>query len=218
MMTGSFAEPRFLRRLSIFLAALSFYAVAVAAPAYAFSALDFYRTAQGYRAVNAFGATVHCAHETGNWQSRLWTEGMNGAGIKANKAWIALGMPYIETFSGEDIGGKNVAVRSSFRKYSSVDKFLRDYARKVRDDYPVSARYYKNIWGYISGLYLGRNGRWATDRRYFEKLVNKAVQLAPEIYGESWRKMLSAQFENARGFKILADWQEAIVRSALGVR
>ena len=84
MMTGSYAGPRFLRRIYIFLAVLFFYAVAVAAPAYAFSALDFYHAAQGYRAVNAFGATVHCAHETGNWQSRLWTEGLNGAGIKAN--------------------------------------------------------------------------------------------------------------------------------------
>lgn len=206
---------KFLRLCALLGCALFLAAAMPAFEASAFTTMDFYRAAQRYKAVNAFGAVVHCAHETGDWRSRLWRDGRNGAGIKANRAWVALGMPCIEVYSGEEIGGKSVAVRSSFRKYKTIDKFLRDYSRKVRDDYPLSARCYKNVWGYICGLYLGKNGRWATDGKYFQKLTKKAVQLAPEIYGPSWRKRLHSQLENARGFKILQKWQEDVILSAL---
>lgn len=181
----------------------------------AFSSLDFYRAAKKYQSVNPFGAAVHCSHETGDWRSRLWREGKNGAGIKANSAWKALGMPYIDMESEERLGGRNVPVRSSFRKYRSLEKFLGDYSRKIREDYPVSARYNNNIWGYIGGLYKGKYGKWATDHKYFEKLALKAVKLAPEIYGPSWKKKLRRQFETARGFGVLERWQVMAIEAAL---
>ena len=189
--------------------------LAVPIEAWAFSSLDFYRAAKRYKSVNPFGATVHCSHETGDWRSRLWREGKNGAGIKANDAWKALGMPYIDIKSEERLGGRSVLVSSSFRKYRSLKKFLGDYSRKIREDYPLSARYNNNIWGYIGGLYKGKHGKWATDHRYFEKLALKAVKLAPEIYGSSWKKKLRRQFETASGFGILERWQLMAIEAAL---
>jgi len=182
----------------------------------AFSSVDFYRAAKRYKSVNPFGAAVHCSHETGDWQSRLWREGNNGAGIKANSAWKMLGMPYIDTESEERVGGKSMMVASSFRKYGSLKKFLGDYSRKIRDDYPLSAKHNNNIWGYLGGLYKGRYGKWATDHRYFEKLAVKAVKLAPEVYGPSWKRKLYRQFETAKGFGILEEWQIIAVERALG--
>lgn len=195
---------------------LLFCLLAVPWRAEGFSTIDFYRAAKKYKSVNPFGAAVHCSHETGDWQSRLWREGKNGAGIKANKAWKTLGMPYIDILSEEHIGGKSVMVRSSFRKYRSLKKFLGDYSRKIRDDYPISAKHNNNIWGYLGGLYKGMYGKWATDHRYFEKLALKAVKLAPEIYGRAWKKKLHRQFETAKGFGILEKWQERTIETAMG--
>lgn len=184
---------------------------------FAFSSADFYRAALSHKSINAFGAAVHCAHETGNWKSRLWLEGNNGAGIKTNKRWLLLGMPSIETTSPEDEGGKMVMRRASFRKYRTLDAFLMDYSRKIRDDYPLSCRYYKNVWGYLDGLYKGRNGKWATDRAYFTKLTAKAVQLAPEIYGPEWKAILKRQLLNAKGFRMLSPWQFTVIEERLGI-
>ena len=70
----------------------------------AYSSIDFYNEAAKYKAINPFAATIHCAHETGEWKSRLWTECNNGAGIKTNRAWKMLGMPYVVMMSAEDEG------------------------------------------------------------------------------------------------------------------
>ncbi|MDO5116841.1 MAG: glucosaminidase domain-containing protein [Synergistaceae bacterium] len=172
--------------------------------------------AKKHKSVNPFGAAVHCAHETGDWKSRLWTEGRNGAGIKANKAWKTTGRPCIDIRSEEHINGKRVMVVSSFRKYRSVKAFLKDYSRKIRDDYPLSAKYNNNVWGYFGGLYRGRHGKWATDHRYFEKLAAKAVKLAPEIYGSKWKKTLTRQLKTAKGFNILEPWQVKAIEKSLG--
>ncbi|MDO4988222.1 MAG: glucosaminidase domain-containing protein [Synergistes sp.] len=202
-----------LRKFVVFI--LSAILSVIPSAAYAFSSVDFYNAAQGYRSVNPFGAAVHCSLETGNWKSRLWTEGKNGAGIKATKAWKVIGLPYIDTITEEDINGEVVPQKASFRKYSGMDQFLRDYSRKIRDSYPVSAKYYKNIWGYLCGLYIGKYGRWATDSRYFEKLTKVAVGLAPQIYGAKWHSKLARQFKTAKKFNILQKWQIGIIAEVM---
>lgn len=189
----------------------------IASTSWAMTAREFYLSALSYPSVNPFGATVHCAIETGNWRSRLWVEGLNGAGIKTSRAWRLLGMPSIETRSFEDEGGEMRLRQASFRKYRTFDGFMRDYSRKIRDDYPLSCRYYKNVWGYLDGLYKGKHGKWATDHRYFEILTAKSVELAPQIYGFNWRDKLARQLEIAKGFRILADWQIELVEKRLGL-
>lgn len=183
----------------------------------AYSAVDFYRAAKKYGCPNPFAATVQCAHETGDWTSYLWVKARNGAGMKADKEWKAAGKPCINRSSAEHINGKNVSVVSSFRKYKSTKAFIKDYSRKIREDYPHSAKQKGNVWGYFAGLYKGRTGKWATDKAYFNKLTAKAVKLAPQIYGSAWKKKLKAQFVKAKKAKLLEPWQESAVRSALGV-
>lgn len=185
-------------------------------PSCAFSSVDFYKEASAYKSVNAFAAAIHCAHETGDWRSRLWTECYNGAGIKTNAAWRMLGMPSVRYLSAEDVNGRDVKKVSSFRKYPTIKSFLKDYARKIREDYPVACKYNNNVWGYICGLHQGKYGKWATDHRYFEKLASKTVQLAPDIYGAQWRTKLTRQFEVAKGFGILEPWQIKAISERLG--
>lgn len=125
-------------------------------------------------------------------------------------------MPYVLMLSPEDEGGVMISRISSFRKYRDIDSFLMDYSRKIRDDYPVANRYYKNVWGYIAGLHQGKYGKWATDRRYFEKLAGCAVSFAPQVYGADWHFQLEKQFMTAKGFGILEDWQERSISERLG--
>ncbi len=197
-------------------ALLTFILLASAASAYAFTSIDFYREASKHKSINPLAATVHCAHETGEWTSRLWTECNNGAGIKTNKAWKMLRMPYVVIDSPEDEGGRFVKRTSSFRKYRNIDSFLSDYSRKIRDDYPISCRYNNNVWGYIAGLRRGRLGKWATDRSYFEKLTSRTVRFAPEVYGPDWRLKLVRQLDVAKTFGILENWQIKAISERLG--
>ena len=103
---------------------------------------------------------------------------------------------------------------SAFRKYSSTKAFLKDYAKKIREDYPQSAKQRDNVWLYFAGLYKGRHGKWATDRNYYSKLVTKAVKIAPQIYGSKWKTKLRSQFKKAQ--KRLEPWQAQAVRKAIG--
>lgn len=102
-----------------------------------------------------------------------------------------------------------------FRKYNTPGDFLRDYEKKIREDYPRCARNRDNIWGYFAGLYAGRKGRWATDHKYYEKLTVKAIKLAPEIYGSDWKSKLIKDYKTAVRRNSLEDWQREIIRSEL---
>ena len=185
-----------------------------AGQASAMSAREFYRYAKKYKCQNPFAATVQSAHETANWTSELWVKAHNGAGIKADKAWRAARKPVYNKSSVEHVGSRNVKRVSAFRKYSSTKAFLKDYAKKIREDYPQSAKHKDNVWLYFAGLYKGRHGKWATDRNYYGKLVTKAVKIAPQIYGSKWKTKLRAQFKKAQ--KRLEPWQVQAIRKSLG--
>ena len=185
-----------------------------ASQASAMSAREFYRYAKKYKCQNPFAATVQSAHETADWTSELWVKAHNGAGIKADKAWRAARKPVYNKSSVEHVGSRNVKRVSAFRKYSSTKAFLRDYAQKIREDYPQSAKHKENVWLYFAGLYKGRHGKWATDRNYYSKLVTKAVKIAPQIYGSKWKTKLRSQFKKAQ--RRLEPWQVQAIRKSIG--
>ncbi|MDO5116018.1 MAG: glucosaminidase domain-containing protein [Synergistaceae bacterium] len=173
------------------------------------AAQEFFAAARGQPDINAYAATCQSALETGNWQSELWRQAYNGAGIKAPPEWRKAGRPTFKAYSPEYTGGKYIARESYFRSYDSRDAFLGDYAAKIKRDYPYSYKHRDNFWLYFAGLYRGRLGSWATDHRYFEKLARTAVRLAPEIFGTRWRAKLLAAYEYAGGR--LEPWQREII-------
>lgn len=185
-----------------------------AGQACAMSAREFYNSAKKYKCQNPFAATVQSAHETGDWTSELWVKAHNGAGIKADKTWRDARKPVYNKSSVEHVGSRTVNRVSAFRKYSSTKAFLKDYAKKIKEDYPHSAKHKDNVWLYFAGLYKGRRGSWATDRNYYSKLVTKTVKIAPQIYGSKWKTKLRSQFKSAQ--KRLEPWQAQIVKKAIG--
>lgn len=202
------------REMSIFLTA-SLIIISYCNTAHAISVTEFYNLMNNYSHINAFAATVQCAHETGNWQSPLWINANNGAGLKAPKAWIIAGKPYIAAESPESNNGTYYKKTSYFRKYNSTSEFLSDYANKIRVDYPRCARNNDNIWGYFAGLYSGRIGKWATDHKYYEKLTIKAIKLAPEIFANDWKLKLARDYYTAVQRKSLDMWQRQIIEKQL---
>ncbi len=177
---------------------------------------EFYSIAKKHKKhINPFAVTAQSACETGHWTSVLWKNGYNGAGLKVNAAWLNAGKPYITKASVESKNGVYGNETSKFRKYSSPSEFLKDYEKKIREDYPRCRRNHDNIWGYFAGLYCGRLGKWATDHKYYEKLTIKAVKLAPEVYGSEWKKKLIKDFKVASRRKSLERWQSDIIRSEL---
>lgn len=179
--------------------------------AYAMTTVQFYKLALKHRHINPFAVTVQSACETGYWSSDLWEKGYNGAGLKASSEWLNSGKPYITKNSVESRNGIYSKETSKFRKYRSPEEFLRDYARKIRCDYPRCIRNHSNIWGYFAGLYAGRKGKWATDHKYYEKLTVKAIKLAPEIYGYKWKQKLIKDFRTALRRNYIENWQRIII-------
>lgn len=190
-------------------------ALSTCCAAEAMTTLQFYRLARKHKHVQPFAVTVQSACETGHWSSFLWKKGFNGAGLKVSAEWLKAGKPYITKNSTESRNGIYGQEVSRFRKYSSVNEFLKDYEKKIRQDYPRCARNRDNIWGYFAGLYAGRKGKWATDHKYYQKLTVKAIKLAPEIYGKKWKSKLIKDFKVAVRRKSLQNWQREIIRSEL---
>jgi len=203
-----------MRRFFIGAIALAVALLFCAVNAWAMTAPEFYKLARDRPGINAFAATVQSAVETGHWKSELWNLSNNGAGIKADKQWRAC-RPFVQIASPES-DGKNYFYRVSyFRKYASSDEFLMDYAAKIKRDYPCSAAHADNMWGYFAGLYHGRLGSWATDHRYFEKLVVKSIQLAPQLLGSAWHNKLDSAYVLALERRSLSGWQKQIIEKAL---
>lgn len=168
----------------------------------------FLSMAEEYKAqVSPYGALVQSYLETGGWTSELWRRGTNGAGIKADSQWKSSGLSYVVIQSPEWSREKGRYMQYSlFRAYDSPKAFMKDYASKISTDYPLCS--HTNLFKYFSGLYKGRKGAWATDHRYFEKLVDTSVKLVPR-----W-KLLSA-YEDAKGS--LEPWQQEILRRRIFV-
>ena len=180
--------------------------------AHAMDTKEFYALAKGRPGINAFATTIQSAVETGHWSSYLWVNAYNGAGIKAQASWRSSGRPYIRVSSPESVGGKYIMRESFFRFYSSPEEFVRDYRLKIIQDYPRSASSADNMWGYFAGLYHGRLGSWATDHRYYEKLVKKAVQLEAVLLPPGH---LKRAFEYAKKHKLLEQWQVKIIEAVI---
>lgn len=209
-----------IRLFSLFL--FSFLAVAISAgTSQAATANEFYKQARKMDKIHPFAATCQSAHETGNWTSDLWKRGRNGAGIKADKNWLAAGRPTIKKQSKEMDGGKTVTRTSHFRSYKSLDEFLKDYRSKITRDYPLAAKHSDTMWGYFSSLQKGRYGSWATSNRYYEHLTNKAIQLAPKLLGAKWKTQLLSEYRVAKKRGVLSKNEIAIIEKkfkAAGIR
>ena len=149
------------------------------------------------------------AIETGHWTSPLWLNTYNGAGIKADAKWRKT-KPYAEFISPESKNGYYFKKSSFFRKYESPQAFLKDYAIKIKKDYPKCTP--DNTWGYFAGLYRGRLGKWATDHKYFEKLARKAVALVPILLSNGH---LKRSFSYAIDKHYLEDWQIQIIEAVM---
>lgn len=184
-------------------------ALFLCACAWAMNAPTFYELAKKEKGINAFGATVQSAIETGHWTSPLWKVANNGAGIKAPLSWRK-NKPYIEMSSPESKNGVYFQKVCYFRKYDTPQAFLSDYSEKIRIDYPLCK--VDNVWGYFAGLYKGRLGSWATDHRYFEKLTKKAGELEPTLL---YPGHLSRSFEYAKTKKYLEPWQIKIIEAVI---
>ena len=177
--------------------------------AWAMDAPAFYSLAKKQAGINAFAVTCQSAVETGHWTSPLWLNTYNGAGLKAPPSWRA-SKPYLEFVSPEAKDGVYYKKSSYFRKYESPQAFLKDYAVKIKQDYPHCT--VDNLWGYFAGLYRGRLGKWATDHKYFEKLARKAVQLEPVLLTQGHLKK-SLSYAIKQGY--LEDWQIKIIEAVM---
>lgn len=217
-MTG-ISRKTFARAL---VAALLFaWSAAFCASAHAMTAKEFHKQALKMKGINAFASTCQSAHETGDWTSVLWKKARNGAGIKADKAWIRASKPYYKRTSNEHVGGRVVKRTSNFRKYKSLHSFLTDYAAKIRRDYPASSKNSDTFLGYFAMLRKGRYGAWATDPRYFDKLLDKAMKFGPVLLGSSWKVKFAADFKRATQRKLLSAAEIASVKkrfAAAGIK
>lgn len=149
--------------------------------------------------VNPFAAVCQCRHETSYqglpWNSELCLKANNLAGVKRGKDWQG-GVHTKKTWEqGSD--GKRYDVVAEFRKYPDIEAFVADYATKIRRDYPLCSASADNLWGYFSGLFKGRLGSWATDLAYLERMIDKALELAPVFFGEAWEQKIYRAFDFA---------------------
>jgi len=176
----------------------------------AMTAEEFYKQALKLDNIHAFAATCQSAHETGFWTSSLWKKAMNGAGIKADKTWRNSGRMAVLQRSQESVDGGTVYRESWFRAYKSIDEFMIDYSAKIKRDYPLAAKNSDNLWVYFSSLKKGRLGSWATTKKYFEYLTDKAFRLAPGLLGAEWKAEFLRDYKEAKSRGLL-DPNEIII-------
>jgi hypothetical protein len=186
-----------------------------ASASYALTAEEFYVNALKIENINAFAATCQSAHETGFWTSVLWKNARNGAGIKADKNWRKSGRPSVLRKSPESLGGKIVYRESYFRAYKSLGEFLTDYGVKIKRDYPLAVKHSDTMWGYFASLQKGRLGSWATTKKYFEYLADKAFRLAPKLLGAEWKAVLLSDYRKARARGLLSKNEIALIEKKL---
>ena len=149
--------------------------------------------------VNPFGATIQCVHESEssasprNFDSSLALEGNNLAGIKAFKSWPGAVLEK-KTWEQKPTGEKYQTV-ARFRSYPSVEDFAADYALLISKSYLHCAT--DNFMGYFSGFTpVPPSRNWATDIKYFEKLLKIAGKYA-RIFFENPQEKFKAVLVNA---------------------
>lgn len=144
-----------MKRITVIFAAVVMIFVCSRA-SFAMSPLEYYRLARKHDdSIHPFAAMVQSAHETGDWTSFLWTEACNGAGLKADKKWLADGGATVSKSSRESSGGSYYSKNSLFRKYSSARQFLSDYAKKNRKRLSAVQREKKQHLGLFRGAIRG---------------------------------------------------------------
>ena len=161
---------------------------------------EFLKSAEKFKTkLNPFAVMCQTAHERGYYKSELAVKHNNFAGIKASADWLKENKPFVEIASPEVINGQTTVKVSKFRKYKDVEEFLNDYVNFIsRDRYADVRNNIDNVFGYFAGLL---KGGWATNPLYFNRLVEMAFKLAPDIFGEACYDKLKASFEYSRDKK-----------------
>lgn len=169
-----------------------------------------YRVLAERKQVNALGATVQMAHETGWFRSKPMMAHWNLGGIKCTRSWRNKGGACFDAKTWEESGGVRQDLVLGFRSYPSLSAFLDDYERLIRAYYPLSDRSIDCVWLYYAGLH----GKWATDSAYFKRLV----AMTPRVAGE-----LGISLDTLRGSHRAAlergypqGWMVATVERSLG--
>lgn len=120
---------------------------------------------------------AHAALES-NWgQQPVKSDGhsvYNLFGIKAGKSW---GGRSVNTMTTEHIDGQVVRLPQRFRAYSSYDGAFRDYTQLLKDNprYAAALNSGDDARAFSRGL---KQGGYATDTHYEDKLVKVARQIA----------------------------------------
>jgi hypothetical protein len=173
----------------------------------------FEKSLKVLRNASPLGVTFQAYLESAGYSSELAREAHNFCGMKAKGDWRG---PIYEKLSDEDEGGEKKVKRwSPFRSYKTTEEFLRDLDRKVmKPNYAlcVSLEGRYSFWIYFAGLV---EGHWATDREYFEKLVDVAVGQMPKLtaFREGWRSKLHLSFQWAhRSGKLTPEQERHIIK------
>lgn len=172
-------------------------------------ALTFFAIARRHaRVYNAFGVAIQAVLETGWFKSPLCRTHHNYGGIKCRDFWLEAGRWCAPMVSDEEIAGVRKPVPSSFRVYAGPDDYLECLNDKFREpgtNYSVVMANADCFWGHYAGL---KYGGWATDSKYFTKLCNLTIQLAPDLLGAGWKQRLVAAFQLIRSRRILEVWMD----------
>jgi flagellum-specific peptidoglycan hydrolase FlgJ len=172
-------------------------------------ALTFFAIARNHaRVYNAFGVAVQAVLETGWFHSPLCRIYHNYGGIKCRDFWLKAGRTCAPMPSPEEIKGRMVTVNSQFRVYFGPDDYLECLNDKFREpgtNYSAVMANADCFWGHYAGL---KYGGWATDSKYFMKLCDLTIELAPDLLGAGWKQRLVAAFQLIRSRRILEVWMD----------
>lgn len=175
--------------------------------------LEFFELITKYKnKVNPLGATAQCSHETRyrgiDWNSNLWKKANNPAGIKSLKGWTG---DYINSSTWEqNSDGTTITDSRRFLKFDTVEDGIKGYVKKIEQNYPLCVASVDNIWGYLHGLF-GPPYKWATDKNYFNKLVDSVIRISPVCLGNGWEQRLYNAYQYAVSKNRLSNEESHIV-------
>ncbi len=124
--------------------------------------------------LSPWGIAVQSYLETGNYKHFL---DFNLTGIKCTGGWIKGSIPgsnqrCVQVVTWEERKGKHTTEVAGFRSYDNLHHWLYDHSRLIYRYYPVARDNHDTVFGYFAGLH----GKWATDSKYFKKLVDLSFQ------------------------------------------
>ena len=140
---------------------------------------EFYNIARRYD-INALGCTAQAALETGWFSAPLMLSSHNYWGIKCTPRWRRLGGRCFNANTWEEKNDVVLKVKGSgFALFDSDNEALTEYSSLIRRLYRLSYDSRNCVWLYIAGLSWKR--KWASDRKYIEKLAHVAFDVAKKI-------------------------------------